>query len=731
MPSASIWITGPARSGKTAELLQQFCRWASQPTVSAEQAEPTILVFAANGDNRIELADRIVAATEGKYAFDSTTPLGFFQDEVTLFWPLLVQKLRLNAPFPLRLHPEAEQELATRLWRPELDTEQLRQEGVREYYLVRRTLDILQLAALSATPIEDIPTVLQEGLATQEDLPDLSPDLWSTMGEVLLRWRAWCLEHGLLSYGILSELYWRYLLPHPTYQHHLCRRYRAVLADDVDEYPAIARSVFDFLLDQGIPGAFTYNPTGASRLGLGADPQHLEELSARCQHISLTQRPDSCLGATWGAEVPTWIGEPLLLPTLPASIQTIQTMSRAQLLRQTAEVISEAIQLGQIEPQDVAIIGPGLDAIARYTLREILTNKGIEVESLHDQQPLISAPMIRALLTLMALVYPGLGRLLNRDAIAEMLVVLSQNPGVTLELSKLEQFKLEQSKLELAGIDPVRAGLLTDYCFVADPDHPRLLRSTTFPRWDRLGYQATQAYEAILEWIDDQKLQQQQRMLPSPVTLLDRAIQRFLYGGSHLPYDQLSALRELVETAQHYWEVDHRLRRSDRSETPAAVTVGRFIQLLRDGTITADPYPARPLTGSRPAVAIATIFQYRASRRIHRWQFWLDAGSALWLSGGGPLFGAPLFLREWTGRPWTAAAALAADQERLQRQLFDLLSRANERIFLCHSELATNGQEQNGPLLSLINAALPVVPTTEENPFLDKALLDKAQVELS
>jgi len=40
-----------------------------------------------------------------------------------------------------------------------------------------------------------------------------------------------------------------------------------------------------------------------------------------------------------------------------------------------------------------------------------------------------------------------------------------------------------------------------------------------------------------------------------------------------------------------------------------------------------------------------------------------------------------------------------ADQQRLQRILRDLLGRGER--YLCHSDLAANGQEQNGPLLSL------------------------------
>jgi hypothetical protein len=717
----SVWITGSTASGKTTRLIEQFRRWAavSLPQLR-HQLPPRILVFAAIGDNRLDLADRITAEATGLFSCDSATPLGFFQDEVRLFYPLLAEKLAQNlqvrSQFPVRLRPETEQELATRLWRSHLSSGRLRLEGVSDYFMVRRALDLLQLSAASGTPHEEIAWVLKQGMPEQEG----PSELWDAVGEALQQWWNWCLERGLLTYGIITELYWRYLLPHPLYQKNLQQRYRAVLADDLDEYPAIARALFEFFLDRQIPCAFTYNPDGAIRLGLGADPQYLANLSDRCtQTETLAQRPGDSLGATWGGLVTAWIAEPLVLPQLPTSIQTIQTTSRAELLRQTAETIATAIQSGQVHPEEVAIIAPGMDAIARYTLREILGRKNIAVRSLNDQQPLASSPIIRALLTLLAWVYPGLGRLVDRESVASLLVLLSPAAAPEDWASHAAEAPVALAASATPRIDPVRAGLLIDHCFVPDPDLPQLLAVTAFPRWDRLGYQATQAYEEIGQWLESQRSQQQQHLLPSPIVLLDRAIQRFLYGGSHLPYDQLSALRELMETMQHYWEVETRLRQvaeqaqSELAGWAIADAVGQFIQLLRDGTITADPYPVRPV-GTSGAVTLATIYQYRSDRQAHRWQFWLDAGSPFWLTGGGALFGAPLFFQDRIGRLWTPEDTLAMDQQRLQRQVLDLLHRAGDRIYLCHSDLATGGQEQAGALLNLVNAAVAVNPARGE-----------------
>ncbi len=712
MSSSTLWMIGSTRSGKTTRLVQQYHWLQTQfnnngavfnPQVGAQQAAQSVLVFAANAGNRIDLEAQITQAIAGQYPVNSTTPLGFFQDEVVLFWPLLVQALNLKAQFPLRLRPETEQELATQLWQQSLAPGGLLyMEGVSTYRRVRQALDLLQIAALSGTTLEQIPQVLQAGFAAQET----PATVWDCLGELLVGWREWCLDRGLLTYGIIAELYWRYLLPHPTYRQQLLRRYWAVIADDVDNYPAIARDLFELLLDQGAVAAFTYNPEGGTRLGLGADPQYLSGLSHRCT-VEQLGSPVPCLGQTLGYPVEELLSNPAL--SLPSGIQSVQTSSRAELLRRSAEAITKAVQSGQVEPQDIAVIGPGLDAIARYTLIEILAQAGIAVESLNDQRPLASSPMIRALLTLLALVYPGLGRLVNRDDVAEMLIVLSMqrnfNPAGA---------DTEARMARLAAIDPVRAGLLADYCFEPHPEQPRLLDATVFPRWDRLGYQAKRAYDNILEWLATQRSQQEQRLTFSAIAVLDRAIQQFLWPHN-LSYDQLASLRELIETAQHYWEVDTRLRQNQQvaprhPESTLTPTVAAFIQLLRSGTITANPFPVRTVAQPRQAVTLATTFQYRSVRQAHRWHFWLDTGSSLWHGGGAVvLWGAPFFLKDWSGQAWTTEAKIVADQEQLRRLLLDLLSRVTERVYLCHSDLSVSGQEQAGPLLPLVDASVPLV----------------------
>ncbi|MGB6168589.1 MAG: recombinase family protein [Geitlerinemataceae cyanobacterium] len=699
MFSQPVWIVGTTHSGKTSRLLELLQRWTQgnqlreridtlHPTL---RSTPPLLILAANGDNRIVLASRIDAAISGAYPIHSTTPLGFFLDEAILFWPVVLEQLNLKAQFPLRLRPETEQELATQLWRSQLDDGTLYQEGVNESRLVRRTLDLLQLAGTAGIACEDIPLMLERGMPEATG----SPELWQGMGEAIVGWRDWCLDRGLLTYGIACQLYWRYLLPHPLYQQRLAQRYAGIWADDVDEYPPIACDLFEFFMNRDRPCAFTYNPEGGVRLGLNADPDYLAQLAARCRVEVLPS--SGGLREEFGELVVQLALDPMFFAQLPPPIDSIQTTARSQLLRHTAEAIVSAVKSGRVEPQDIAVIAPGMDEIARYTLAEILDRNGIATYTLNLQRPLIGSPQIRGLLTLLALVYPGLGKLVDRNAVAEMLVLLSAGEDKS-------DRRFAMTFPTPYAIDPVRAGLIADRCYVPHPDNPQLLPATEFPRWDRLGYRATGAYEAIVNWLSEIRSQLDRQLIPDPITVLDRAIDRFLWHDGNLADDCLADLRELQETAQHYWEIAARISESNLHD--ASSTLGQFIRLLRRGTVTANPYPLRPLVPAN-AVTLANIFQYRTTRQFHRWHFWLDVSSPRWSRGGAAvLFAAPLFLRSRPNSPWTPEDETRDDQRRLRHILLDLLGRVQERVILCHSDLDGSGHDRTGSLLALVNASV-------------------------
>ncbi|PZU99311.1 MAG: hypothetical protein DCE90_01995 [Pseudanabaena sp.] len=678
----NLWIEGGSCSGKTARIIQHFCDWTEQDFVhqpNPQAASQKVLVFAVDAEQRRNLSDRLMVATHGKYPATVVTPLSFFRDEVCLFWTLLVKELHLKAQFPLFLRVENEQELAALCWRDRLEMQTLQMEGVGRDRLVRRLLDLYLLAAYSGRSIQEVPAILNAGIESITDLDsDKSTDTvleqWQEVGEALTEWRSYCWERGLLTYGIIVDLFVQHLFPHPRYQRQLKQRFRYVIVDRADEMPAIACDLCKFLLQNRVQGLFTFNPAGSVRLGLGADPDYWQEIKAECD-IEILPKASNTLGSEITPSVLEIVSEPSPRFIEPfANIYGIESISRSKLFRNVAESIAEAIASNQIQANEIAIIAPGLDNIANYAIAEILRKKDIQVYPLNDQRPLSHSAQVRSLLTLLALAYPNLGKLVSRDQVAEMLVVLTE------------------------AIDPVRAGLLADHCFVPHPEHPKLLAAETYNQWNRLGYAATQAYEQIRQWIE------QQSSKDTPLLFIDRAIQSF-FQSRKLAYEYTITLRELIETAQFYWQLGYRLDQKD------PLILEKFIQLIRQGIVTANPYYSSLPENS---VVLATIFQYRMARLTHRWQFWLDASSDLWLQGGSAsLFGAPLFLKNWNGELWTTEQENTANIQRLQRLISDLLDRTSDRLYLCHSELSTNGQLQNGILQPLIEVASPSDTTQE------------------
>lgn len=685
----NLWVRGGTRVGKTAALVDQFSAWANLGD-RRQLSLRSGLVLAANNRAQRQLADLLTEQSPGT-AFVSKTPLGFMADEVELFFPLVCGELGIEPNFPLRLRPEMEQKFARDLWAESFEVWELNLGGRSQARLVRRMLDLLQLAGAGGVPPEDIPQRLVAGqlsLLSGEAIygqNDHLLDFTDGAGDLLWQWREWCLERGFLTYGIIYELYWRYLLPNEKYQEHLVQRYGAIFADDVNDYPAIAKDLFDVLLDQGLPGTFTENPDGKIRLGLNADPDYLAQLAERCEVVELSS--PAGLGDSLVQTVQTQLKTPKLSDILPEQIQSIQTISRAQLLQKVAQHIQFLVQKQNVQPADIAIIAPGLDEVARYTLIETLAQTKITVEPLNEQRPINSSPLGRSPLTLLALIYPGCGRSIKTSEVAEMLMMLSQTPDGN------------------PIIDPVRAGLIVDYCFQPDPEHPKLLPANTMARGDRLGYRVTEAYETIRTWITT--AQTNQNLTPAAVlATLNQALQDFYLSKIDLRYDQMATLRELTETVQHFFKCGDRLEKHCAQPQTTPEKLGELIQLITEETITANPQPPTTFNPqSSQTITLATIFQYRAARLHHHHQFWLDAGSQLWEKGGAAtLFAYGVFQKSWDGEPWSMATEAQQNRQRIQQIVQDLFARTDQQLYLCHSDLGINGAEQLGPLYTLIQS---------------------------
>ncbi|MEO0853653.1 MAG: hypothetical protein AAFY15_09145, partial [Cyanobacteria bacterium J06648_11] len=500
----------------------------------------------------------------------------FFQHEVLLYWPLLQAEMGLLARFPLVLKPENEQEIATRLFERELEAGAIALEGYSKARIVRQIVDNLQIAAQAGVPTEAIGDRLEQGRLESSPVP---PMMVQQVGEMAQQFRDRCLNQGLLTYGLMTELYGKMLLPHPLYRQQFLQRCQYVLADDVDEYPAVLADTFEWLLSEQTPAAFSFNADGAVRLGYGADPERLERLVKTCEIVSLPQA-QSCF-QDWPAidlmlsdpATATWGGDEIALK----SLSVIEKTTRREMLRAVADTAIAAVSSGEVKASDIAIVGPGLDDIAAYALESWFAAAkipgidgkatGIPIQRLDTSKPLWTIPLVRSLLVLSALAYPNCGGVLAPDDVADMLATASQT-----------------------AIDPVRAGAIADWCFRPGRDRPPLLsvsargegQSGEGPALGvallghRLGAKSARAYDAIVRWV---RQQQQQEPPPLP-EFFDRAVREFWLESS-LPSRDAIAYRALLDAAQRYEAVAQRLGQ------PGAEVASGFYELLAAGTVTA------------------------------------------------------------------------------------------------------------------------------------------------
>ena len=690
------WITGGVRSGKTTALVEFARQWwqanAAAP-FSDHSVEASVLLFAMNADNRSQVAQRLLKATEGRLPLRSTTPLGFFEDEVILFWPLILAQMNQAMDLPLRLRPEAEQFLAVQFWgREALDALNSIERFSTERW-ARNLLDVIQLAAFAGFSLESVAARLQSQWS-DETVPQ---DLWHQLGKMLLGWRDWCFGQGFLTYGLLSDLYWRYLLPLPEYQVQLKARYSLILVDNVESYPAIARHLFEHCHRYDIEGVYTANPDFSVRLGLGADPEYLLGLqqSLNCDVISLPE-PSSGLGhSLWPNLLARLEGQAAEM-NAPV-VECLRTVTRSQLLRRTAEAVVHLVQSENIHPNDIVILGPGLDSLARYALIEMIEAQGIPVVSLKEQRPLNASALVRSLLTLLAFVYEGLGRLIDQDSVAEMLVVMTSEHGA-IESGQDHHDAVSSFR---SLIDPVRAGLLADYCFQPDSERPELLPLEVFPRWDRIGSVGAIAYGTLRDWIQKQRQIIQQSECSASIGFADTLSEAiaFFWSRNSFRYDQSAVLRELLETAKHFGEI------GERQQVDSLEVLKAFMTVVRQGTMTANPCPVKVQGLDQSGITLATAYQYRIARLTHRYHFWLDIGSSLWQQGSLIcLWEAFCFLQQSEHQPMNDGPE--QEETAMKFLIKDLAHRVEDKVILCHSELSVSGQEQMGALSALIEEGL-------------------------
>ncbi len=598
---------------------------------------------------------------------------GLARRMVDLFWPLVAEEAGFAHPEapPRFLTMETAQYFLARVVEPLREREGFFDAvTIRPQRIYAQLLDALNKAALNGYPHTEIGERLLSawvGEAAQETV-------YRQVQAAVEAFRAYCLEHNLLDFSLQMELLHRHLWPQPLFRDYLFRRYRHLIADNVEEETPLTHDLLRDWLPRLDSALLIYDEGGGHRLFLGADAQGGRELAALCEEEVRFAEPRNpsppvlalteALGRALDAPPLGMEAEADFRPALHRPEQTPHYYP--QMLDWVAEQVAELVDRG-VPPSEIVILAPFLNDLLRFSLLDRLKARHIPARTHRPSRSLREEPAVQALLTLAQLAHPQWGMQPRRADVALML------------------------RRAIEEMDLVRARLLTEvrYRRGALLDFDGITNEETKAR---ITYRLGERYQSLVLWLEDYRQRGESQ--------LDRFFQAIFHEllahegfGFYRDYDAAYVAAMLIESAQKFYRVV--------GEIPSDVPWGKeYLTMVEAGVVAAQyllPWTATPAE----AVLIAPAYTFLMTNRAVDYQFWLDVGGRGWWERlYQPLTHPYVLSRRWEiGRPWTDAEEVASRRESLARLTRGLLLRCRRGLYLGLSRLNARGYEESGPLL--------------------------------
>ena len=598
---------------------------------------------------------------------------GLARRMVDLFWPLVAEEAGFAHPEspPRFLTMETAQYFLARVVEPLREREGFFDAvTIRPQRIYAQLLDALNKAALNGYPHTEIGERLLAawvGEAAQETV-------YRQVQAAVEAFRAYCLEHNLLDFSLQMELLHRHLWPQPLFRDYLFRRYRHLIADNVEEETPLTHDLLRDWLPRLDSALLIYDEGGGHRLFLGADAQGGRELAALCEeevHFAEPRNPSppvlalaEALGRALDAPPLGMEAEADFRPALHRPEQAPHYYP--QMLDWVAEQVAGLVDRG-VPPSEIVILAPFLNDLLRFSLLDRLKARNIPARTHRPSRSLREEPAAQALLTLAQLAHPQWGMQPRRADVALML------------------------RRAIEGMDLVRARLLAEVRYRRGTllDFDGITNEETKAR---ITYRLGERYQSLVLWLEDYRQRGESQ--------LDRFFQAIFHEllahegfGFYRDYDAAYVAAMLIESAQKFYRVV--------GEIPSDVPWGKeYLTMVEAGVVAAQyllPWTATPAE----AVLIAPAYTFLMTNRAVDYQFWLDVGGRGWWERVyQPLTHPYVLSRRWEiGRPWTDEEEVASRRESLARLTRGLLLRCRRGLYLGLSRLNARGYEESGPLL--------------------------------
>ncbi|RME72466.1 MAG: hypothetical protein D6784_13485 [Chloroflexi bacterium] len=683
------FLTGPAGCGKTTYAVDQLRRWLVEQIPSSSILVLTPQQTLAHPYRQLLCQPDLPPAGE----VDILTINGLARRTIDLFWPLGAVSSGFGRPNARPIFLDIEQ--AQYFLRQAIDP--LLQEGyfdptatpltVPLPRLMSQLLDNLNKAALIGLPHTAVADRLLRSLAPE--LP--GHRLALEHAQVCInRFRQFCLDRNLLDFSLQMEMFYRHLWPVPGVRQYLTRRYRYLIADNLEEDTPLTHAILRDWLPHTEAALLVMDEDAGYRIFLGANPQTAARLAGLADETIRLDRSHvmpaemAAFGDQLGRLV---VGQKV--PRRPAkstapnprqAFDFVQTRFYPQMLAQVVDRIAELVAAGT-PPSEIVVLAPFVSDVLRFAFTEQMKRRGLAVRSHRPSRPLNREPAARTMLTLARLAFPHLGLLPDEFDVAQA---------------------LHQA---IDSLDPVRASLLTQVVYRRGT--LTAFEKITTDMRQRITYQAGVKFDQLRAWLVDAQAEQ-----PSPP--LDHFFSR-LFGevlsqpgfGFHTNLEAGQTAARLVDSARRFRRVAEQVPLEINGPAlrfPDGDWLNRtYLETIEQGLLAAQ-YLHGWETAANEAVLITPATTFLMSNRPVDYQFWLDAGSSGWWERiAQPLTHPYIMSATWEpDRPWTDADEVAAQRDRLYRLVLGLTRRCRKQVFIYNPEVNEQGFDQRGQLLILL-----------------------------
>lgn len=639
-----------------------------------------------------------------------TTYAGLARAAAELYWPLVAPQAHFADPRrePTFLNLETSQYHMQRFVQEAFERGEFDAIRLDPNRVVSQVLDNLNKASLHGFSIEEAYQRLELSVPQGEQMTARLNVLQSAK-RISRAYRAHCLAESLVDFSLWISLFNEQVLHNEWSRTHLFRSHRHLVMDNAEEDTYAAHNLVQRWLPHLESGLILSDDDGGYRVFLGAAPEHATSLADACdqrlrfaaQHItppSLTRmarlvdrtirgpRPAADSSPSTDPRVSTSStggsveGEGPDGGPLPLHYQIHRYYP--QMIDWAVDEIERLVGREGVPPGQIAVLAPFVSDALRFSLQSRLDEREIPSTTHRPSRALNAEPAARALLTLASLAHPTWQ-------------LYPQPTDVTLTFG-----------VALAGLDPVRAHLLSQVAYGTRGNRAGELASFESQRQavqQRITYALGERYEALRAWLYDYRAE-------TEFTPLDQFFAR-IFGellsqpgfGFHDDVDAARVANQLVVSARNFrWAVEE-----SESNPVQRVTIGKsYVQLVDGGALGALFVPG--WEEDEDVVFIAPAYTYLMRNRPVAVQFWLDIGATGWWERlYQPLTHPYVLSHSWPANAvWSDLDEFQRRQEMLRRLLIGLLRRTRGEIYLGLSDYGESGQEQRGPLLALLNRIL-------------------------